>query len=163
MSFSLHYPTTSKRQVEGLGGNGTLGYQTTPLIMIIGDHEESIEFYVTTLPTNIPIILGSQWLKKHDSKIGFKNQTIEFPSEYCKKNCCATRCQIEEQIKKNEEKKKREETAQEIINNYKSCFVKLNNKNKEKRDKHVISLVNKDKCIKKKTCKKILKDNEVIS
>jgi len=156
------------KYVEGLGGNGTLGYQTTPLIMIIGDHEVSIQFYVTILPTNIPIILGSQWLKKHDPKIGFKDQTIEFPSEYCKKNCCATRCQIEEQIKKNEEKKKeekkkREETAQEIIDNYKSCLVKLNNRNKEKKDKHVISIVNKDKCIKKKTCEKILKNNKVLS
>ncbi|OUM58048.1 hypothetical protein PIROE2DRAFT_16792 [Piromyces sp. E2] len=106
----------------------------------------SIQFYVTTLPTNIPIILGSNWLKKHDPKIGFKDQTIQFDSEY---------------YKKKEEKKNKEEVAKEIINNYKDSLVKLDKENKKDK-KHVISLGNKSKCIKKKTCKKSLKNNKVL-
>ncbi|OUM60662.1 hypothetical protein PIROE2DRAFT_63009 [Piromyces sp. E2] len=107
------------------------------------------------------------WLKKYDPKIEFKDQTIQFNSEYCQKNCCASKKQLENQIKANEdnkkeEKKNKEEVAKEIINNYKNSLVKLDKENKKDK-KHVISLGNKSKCIKKKTCKKSLKNNKVLS
>jgi len=99
------------RYVEGLGGNGLLKFQTIPLIMSKDDHQESIQFYITTLPSKISIILGKEWLRKHDPCISFKNQTIEFKSEYCRKNCCATieelKQQSQERVKEEEEEKRK--------------------------------------------------------
>eukprot|EP00833_Pecoramyces_ruminatium_P008145 jgi/Orpsp1_1/1182177/evm.model.c7180000080193.1 len=93
------------------------------MIMTIKDHSETIQLNVTELPDNVPVILGKPWLRKHDPSIGFKEQTIDFNSKFCKENCCATAEETHKRLEEKEEiiKKEKEEKkkfAAEIINNY---------------------------------------------
>ena len=128
--------------VVGLGGEDQVNYQTVPMEMIIKDHSEVIQFYVSHLPANVPLILGKEWLRKHDPTISFKDQTVKFNSKYCKENCCSSSKEIEERIKDNkkkeaEDKEKKVELAKEIVNNYgkNDKATKINEeKNKSEKD-----------------------------
>ena len=49
-------------------------------------HTEQLSMLVTQLSKD-PIILGIPWLKKHDPFISWRDEIIEFTSEYCQDHC----------------------------------------------------------------------------
>jgi len=168
------------KYIEGLGGNGQINFQTIPMTMIINNHAETIQFYVTDLPSKVSLILGNHWLHKHDPILSFKGQTIEFTSEYCKKVCCATPEEIRIRLQEEEKEKQRineekHKLANEIKNNYKNKIEDSSDNKQECKDSLVsdrndnskkdkisirINKNNKTSCIKKKSCSKKMKSNK---
>jgi len=73
--------------------------------MVLKDHSEIIQFCVSHFLANVALILGKEWLRKHDPTISFKDQTVEFNSKYCKENCCSSAEEIQRRLKEREEKK----------------------------------------------------------
>jgi len=61
---------------------GEIYQETKPVIMAVGAHEEEIVFNETELPRQ-KIILGIDWLQKHDPTIGWKNKTVMFKKCNC--------------------------------------------------------------------------------
>ena len=125
-----------EKNVLGINGNGIIRYETIPLTMVMGQHSETINFYIYDLPEGIPIILGNPWLKKHCPTIEFDHGNIRFSSQYCKRNCCATAEEIarrveEKRRKEEEERRNKIQLAKEIINykveNNKDNCIRLDN------------------------------------
>ena len=164
-----------EKNVIGFNGNGTIRYETIPLTMVMGQHIETIQFYIYSLPKGISVILGNPWLKKHCPTIEFDKGNIRFSSQYCKRNCCATaedimRRTTEEKKKKDEIRRSKIQLAREIINNYNNVLDSLDNndvkklvdnKNKlcSKKSRNIKAimkkaLVKKEKCIKRKELNK---------
>lgn len=54
----------------------------------INDHREIGLFYVTTLSTADPMILGLPWLQRHNPSIDWSAMTLRFTSTYCSRYCC---------------------------------------------------------------------------
>ncbi|KAH9250532.1 hypothetical protein BASA81_011637 [Batrachochytrium salamandrivorans] len=52
------------------------------------DHIEITKFYVSSI--KYPVILGLDWLRRHNPRINWDDLTIVFQSEYCQDNCTAT-------------------------------------------------------------------------
>jgi len=141
------------KNVVGFNGSGLIRYEIIPLTMIMGQHTETIQFYIYDLPKGISIILVNPWLKKHCPTLEIDKGNIRFSSQYRKRNCCATAKDI---IRRNSEEKKKEEEirqskvqlAQEIVNNYKNVLEKLNNSDIKK------LVDSKNKLFIEKTCNK---------
>lgn len=53
----------------------------------IGDHVETLLFYVTRLSKTPPVILGIPWLKKHNPLCDWPQMRLVFNSPYCSQNC----------------------------------------------------------------------------
>ena len=66
--------------------SSTISHRTTPLQMIIDQHEETISFYVIPSLCH-PIILGLSWLRLHNPTIDWKAGTCSFVSESCLSAC----------------------------------------------------------------------------
>jgi hypothetical protein len=60
-------------------------HKTAPIQLIIGDHEETISFYVVALCH--PIILGMSWLRRHNPDINWQTEVCQFSSLFCESNC----------------------------------------------------------------------------
>ncbi|TWW75360.1 hypothetical protein D4764_13G0000220 [Takifugu flavidus] len=62
---------------------GTVAHQTAPVHMLIsGNHHETIQFHL--LPSsNIPLILGFPWLRKHNPHVDWTTATIPSWSGFC--------------------------------------------------------------------------------
>ena len=65
---------------------GAITHQTKTMTLRINNHYENIDFSVTKLG-KYPVILGISWLEKHDPHITWTCKSIDFHSEFCKKNC----------------------------------------------------------------------------
>jgi hypothetical protein len=76
-TISLADGSTSEQIIE----------ETTTIDTTIGDnHQEQLTCHITKALTQ-PIILGLDWMKKHNPHINFDSLGINFNSEYCKNNC----------------------------------------------------------------------------
>jgi hypothetical protein len=51
-----------------------------------GDHREQLQFYITTLAEDNPVILGLPWLSKHNPAVDWKNLSLTF-GEDCRGRC----------------------------------------------------------------------------
>jgi hypothetical protein len=56
------------------------------LPLSIDSHQETIPFFVTRFGS-YPLVLGITWLQLHDATLRFKDNSILFDSEYCKRKC----------------------------------------------------------------------------
>jgi hypothetical protein len=54
--------------------------------LAIGDHREQLQFYITTLAEDNPVILGLPWLSKHNPAVDWKNLRLTF-GEDCRGRC----------------------------------------------------------------------------
>ena len=63
-------------------------YETEPLTLCSMGHVENITLYVTHLA--YPLILGRDWLRKHNPDIDWRTLAVEFPSEFCHSQCMQT-------------------------------------------------------------------------
>ncbi|KAH0606496.1 uncharacterized protein H6S33_003330 [Morchella sextelata] len=82
-------PLKSPRTLEVIDGQPTSSGQITHLCYLplsIDSHHESIPFFVTKLGS-YPLVLGIPWLQLHDATLRFKDNSILFDSEYCKRKC----------------------------------------------------------------------------
>ena len=68
--------------------SGTITH-TVQISFTLGAHTETLELFVTTLG-QYPVVLGLPWLRKHDPRIRFKDNTITFNSEHCLEHCNTT-------------------------------------------------------------------------
>ena len=66
---------------------GVIKEETTSLRLSISDHSENVVFDVTAIKT-YPIILGMDWLIKHDPSISWKSKTLSFGS--CPETCAGS-------------------------------------------------------------------------
>ncbi|KAH9263035.1 hypothetical protein BASA83_013648 [Batrachochytrium salamandrivorans] len=62
-----------------------LTHRTVPLQLHIGTHVETVTFYVTDLCHRV--ILGYSWLERHNPRINWASQMVEFDSPFCLENC----------------------------------------------------------------------------
>ncbi|EKV16379.1 hypothetical protein PDIP_37120 [Penicillium digitatum Pd1] len=53
----------------------------------ISDHREKKACFLATQLAHYPIVLGLPWLKVHDPYVRFAEHSIEFNSDYCRRNC----------------------------------------------------------------------------
>ena len=67
---------------------------TEELDMCINGHSERIQFCVVPVCV-VPIILGHDWLSKHNPSIDYRNSTVLFEDEYCKSNCISKSCTLD--------------------------------------------------------------------
>ncbi|KAH9250848.1 hypothetical protein BASA81_011360 [Batrachochytrium salamandrivorans] len=67
--------------------SSTLTHQTVPLQLHIGNHVETVSFYVTSLCHGL--LLGYSWLEKHNLRINWVSRMVDFDSPYCLENCSA--------------------------------------------------------------------------
>lgn len=56
------------------------------LRVVIGDHSETLVFDVADIGDD-NLILGINWLRRHDPSIGWQRSTISFDSQHCKESC----------------------------------------------------------------------------
>lgn len=82
-------PLTPPIPARALDGHllGTVTHQTSPVHMLIsGNHHETIQFHL--LPSsNIPLILGFPWLRKHNPHVDWTTATILSWSSCCHQVC----------------------------------------------------------------------------
>lgn len=52
-----------------------------------GVHTAKALFYLATLATDTPIILGLPWLQQHDPHVSWAGMSLEFNSRYCQTHC----------------------------------------------------------------------------
>jgi hypothetical protein len=57
------------------------------LLMRISNYYENALFFVTKLFQKTPVILGLQWLYRHNPSIDFQNNSLTFTSPYCHRFC----------------------------------------------------------------------------
>ncbi|KAH6562870.1 hypothetical protein BASA62_008870 [Batrachochytrium salamandrivorans] len=67
--------------------SSTLTHQTVPLQLHIGNHIETVSFYVTSLCHGL--LLGYSWLERHNPRINWVSRMVDFDSSYCLENCSA--------------------------------------------------------------------------
>lgn len=99
-AFALIHPTTVNRLnlptknlaqpilvtlADGTPAN-RITMQTTDLTLSFGTHQESIKFYVSSIPQ--PILLGLPWLRYHNPAIDWDNGTITFRDNCVKQRHC---------------------------------------------------------------------------
>ncbi|KAH0606065.1 uncharacterized protein H6S33_004522 [Morchella sextelata] len=85
----LFLPLQSPRTLEVIDGRPISSGQITQLCYLplsIDSHHETIPFFVTKLGS-YPLVLGIPWLQLHDVTLRFKDNSILFDSEYCKRKC----------------------------------------------------------------------------
>ena len=63
---------------------GLIRFRTVPLQLHIGDHIETISFFVTALAHDV--LLGFTWMEKHDPKIVWSKNLVTFDSSFCHSN-----------------------------------------------------------------------------
>ncbi|KAH0602480.1 uncharacterized protein H6S33_008819, partial [Morchella sextelata] len=82
-------PLKSPRTLEVIDGRPISSGQITHLCYLplsIDSHHETTPFFVTKLGS-YPLVLGIPWLQLHDATLRFKDNSILFDSEYCKRKC----------------------------------------------------------------------------
>ncbi|KAH9249910.1 hypothetical protein BASA81_012283 [Batrachochytrium salamandrivorans] len=67
--------------------SSTLTHRTVPLQLHIGNHVETVSFYVTSLCHGL--LLGYSWLERHNPRINWVSRMVDFDSPYCLENCSA--------------------------------------------------------------------------
>lgn len=68
--------------------SNVITHRTIPLQLRLGDHIEMIQPYVTRLSR--AVLLGIDWLQRHNPEIDWQAFTLKFHSEHCATNCCST-------------------------------------------------------------------------
>jgi hypothetical protein len=82
-------PLKSPRTLEVIDRRPISSGQITHLCyppLSIDSHHETIPFFVTKLGS-YPLVLGILCLQLHDTRLRFKDNSILFDSEYCKRKC----------------------------------------------------------------------------
>ena len=83
------YQLDVPRSVDVINGRPIVSGDITHAVKLpltIGNHEEEITPFVTTLGHHT-LVLGVPWMRKHDIKIDFAHNTVEFNSEFCAQHC----------------------------------------------------------------------------
>lgn len=86
------FPLKTPRILEVIDGRPISSGQITSICQVplqIGSHQEQIPLFVTKLG-QYPLVLGIPWLQHHDATLKFKDNTVAFESDFCKKNCNTT-------------------------------------------------------------------------
>lgn len=66
----------------------SIKHRTVAIQVKIGNHYELISFYVCNL--GHPVILGFDWLSRHNPDIDWSISNLTFKSEFCLSHCCPT-------------------------------------------------------------------------
>ena len=66
--------------------SGLITHETIPLQLHIGGHLETCKFFVTKIPHDI--IIGFEWLKRHNPTVDWSQELIHFQSSNCIPECC---------------------------------------------------------------------------
>ena len=71
-------PTSTTFTVSLADGSsaGLITTQTAPLILRLGSHVEKVNFLVTCLAVNTPIILGLPWMVLHNPSVNWCELTL---------------------------------------------------------------------------------------
>ncbi|KAG0155295.1 hypothetical protein PDIDSM_870 [Penicillium digitatum] len=83
-------PLTKPIQLEGFDGQEAECGPITHYVQMhirISDHREKKACFLATQLAHYPIVLGLPWLKVHDPYVRFAEHSIEFNSDYCRRNC----------------------------------------------------------------------------
>uniref|UniRef100_A0A8C6M5V1 Gypsy retrotransposon integrase-like protein 1 n=1 Tax=Nothobranchius furzeri TaxID=105023 RepID=A0A8C6M5V1_NOTFU len=76
-------------RASSLDGNSltTITHQTVPVSLLVsGNHQESISFFVFPSPHS-PVVLGYDWLVKHNPQINWKTSRVTVWSSHCLTDC----------------------------------------------------------------------------
>ena len=85
-------PLQHPRDLTIVDGRFVLSGAITHIVQIsltFKTHIETFDLFVTTLG-QYPVILGLPWLRKHDPRIRFKENTLTFDAKYCLDHCIST-------------------------------------------------------------------------
>ena len=73
-------------EVEVVDGHpissGLITHQTVPLTLRIGNHVETLPFFVICSPSH-PVILGLSWLELHNPDVNWHEHTVSFVDPFC--------------------------------------------------------------------------------
>ncbi|KAH9268762.1 hypothetical protein BASA84_000059 [Batrachochytrium salamandrivorans] len=86
-------PNPIKLRLADGDSSSVITHRTVPLQLHIGNHVETVSFYVTSLCHGT--ILGYSWLEKHNPKINWILRMVEFDSSFCIENCCVGSSRIQ--------------------------------------------------------------------
>jgi len=82
-------PLRKARRLEVVDGRQSVAGQITHITRLaveIRGHKEVLPCFVTKLGQQ-PIVLGIPWLQLHDAVTSWKDNTLTFASDYCRRNC----------------------------------------------------------------------------
>ncbi|KAG0156270.1 hypothetical protein PDIDSM_3447 [Penicillium digitatum] len=88
--WSYPHTLTKPIQLEGFDGQEAECGPITHYVQMhirISDHREKKACFLATQLAHYPIVLGLPWLKVHDPYVRFAEHSIEFNSDYCRRNC----------------------------------------------------------------------------
>ena len=80
--FNVRLQRTRRMSMATKGNGISVRCKTEPIKMVIGDHEEVVEFYIVP-NLQEDIILGKQWLSKHNPVIDWRKDDIKFENCDC--------------------------------------------------------------------------------
>ncbi|KAH6566672.1 hypothetical protein BASA60_009368 [Batrachochytrium salamandrivorans] len=86
-------PNPIKLRLADGDSSSVITHRTVPLQLHIGNHVETVSFYVTSLCHGT--ILGYSWLERHNPKINWVSRMVEFDSSFCLENCCVGSSRIQ--------------------------------------------------------------------
>ncbi|KAH9266356.1 hypothetical protein BASA83_010593 [Batrachochytrium salamandrivorans] len=86
-------PNPIKLRLADGDSSSVITHRTVPLQLHIGNHVETVSFYVTSLCHGT--ILGYSWLERHNPKINWVSRMVEFDSSFCLENCCVSSSRIQ--------------------------------------------------------------------
>jgi RNase H-like domain found in reverse transcriptase/Reverse transcriptase (RNA-dependent DNA polymerase)/Integrase zinc binding domain/Integrase core domain/Chromo (CHRromatin Organisation MOdifier) domain/Aspartyl protease len=78
-----------ERDLPARGFNGKVSWITHYVVVKLrfGRHLEHLSLYVHPTKDDYDIMLGHAWLKRHNPRIDWINETLKFDAQYCRSNC----------------------------------------------------------------------------
>ncbi|KAH9265273.1 hypothetical protein BASA83_011169 [Batrachochytrium salamandrivorans] len=89
----IELPNPIKLRLADGDSSSVITHYTVPLQLHIGNHVETVSFYVTSLCHGT--ILGYSWLERHNPRINWVSRMVEFDSSFCLENCCVSSSRIQ--------------------------------------------------------------------
>lgn len=84
-------PPFAVRLADGSAAKGgTINHTTVPLCLAINHHVEEIRFFIVPSLSH-GVILGMDWLRRHNPSIDWATDSVRFLSEYCLSSCFEAR------------------------------------------------------------------------
>ena len=78
-----------ERDMPTRGFNGSVSWITHYVVikLRLGRHLERLFLYVHPTKDDYDIILGHEWLKRHNPRIDWIDEMVKFDTQYCRSNC----------------------------------------------------------------------------
>ena len=96
------YELRTPRPIDVIDGRHITSGDVTHIVKVfakIGNHEEELPAFLTTLG-HYKVVLGIPWMRDHDVKLDFAENSLEFMAEKCRTTCMKTPAKVYSELPK---------------------------------------------------------------